>query len=301
MTNETPAQRFCPLCNRPFAPREAVLRCEGCGVMHHPGCWVTNGGCATQSPHKVAPVAMAYEAGAPASPPAPHPGEGTRLASPSDSPGQQPIRFEPRPRAGGPPIPPETGAGAPVPVIGADEPTPPHPAAPKRYAGPATEHPSLVKSMPSIYNRHRILGYWYVPAAILVVAVVAFGVVWLAEQLRGNGSSDTSITAGTAQPGAALTATASAAAQAAGTPLPSGTANPTAKFKAGDTATVTGTGDCLNVRSAPSRSGDPIACLADGTTVTILDGPQAGDQLTWWKIHTARGDGWAAEDYLKKG
>ncbi|MBN9494403.1 hypothetical protein J0H33_13825, partial [bacterium] len=44
MTSE---QRFCPLCNRVFTAGEAVLRCEGCGIMHHPACWVTNGGCST--------------------------------------------------------------------------------------------------------------------------------------------------------------------------------------------------------------------------------------------------------------
>jgi len=153
--------------------------------------------------------------------------------------------------------------------------------------------------MPSIYNRHRLLRYWYVPAAVLVVGVVAFGVVWLGDQFRGHGSSDAAVATETARAGAALTPTATPA-QGAATVSPSGTPNALAKFKAGDTATVTGTGDCLNVRVGPSRSNDAIVCVPDGTMVTIVDGPQAGDQLTWWKVHTTRGDGWAAEDYLKK-
>jgi hypothetical protein len=32
--------------------------------------------------------------------------------------------------------------------------------------------------------------------------------------------------------------------------------------------------------------------------VTISGGPEAKDGLQWWKVKTAAGDGWAAEDYL---
>ncbi|HET7738977.1 MAG TPA: RING finger protein, partial [Tepidiformaceae bacterium] len=61
----TIGQRFCPLCDKVFSPGEAVLRCTGCDVLHHPGCWVTNGGCATANPHESAPVAQAYGMDAP--------------------------------------------------------------------------------------------------------------------------------------------------------------------------------------------------------------------------------------------
>src|SRR5690349_5864478 len=94
-------QRFCPLCDRTFQEGEAVLRCEGCSVLHHPGCWVTNGGCATKNEHRVTPAAMAYttgevNAGAPR-----QPGEGTRFVPPvigaeDDLP--EPIPFRPASR-----------------------------------------------------------------------------------------------------------------------------------------------------------------------------------------------------------
>src|SRR5688572_21586216 len=81
-----PQQRFCPLCDRTFADGEAVLRCEGCGVMHHPACWVKNGGCATNTEHQPVPIALAYANDKPLSGQAPHPGEGTRVAGPSRPP-----------------------------------------------------------------------------------------------------------------------------------------------------------------------------------------------------------------------
>ena len=60
-------QRFCPYCGQSFLSGEAVLQCSGCGVMHHPGCWVRNGGCSTTRPHDQGIVASSYgEAGSPA-------------------------------------------------------------------------------------------------------------------------------------------------------------------------------------------------------------------------------------------
>ncbi len=56
----TAQQRFCPLCDRSFADAEAVLRCQVCGVLHHPGCWVKNDGCSTESDHTRQPAAEAY-------------------------------------------------------------------------------------------------------------------------------------------------------------------------------------------------------------------------------------------------
>lgn len=315
MTSTPVTQRFCPLCNRPFAEGEAVLRCEGCRVMHHPGCWVTNGGCATEAAHKVQPVAMAFESAAPpVAKPTAHPGEGTRVTAPPETEEpNRPLRFtaRQRPKAGAePPVPEpvavdatatDAGQQPSTPVVGGNEPMiGAVPRGPKRYL-PSTADPasSRTKPMPSIYGRHRILAYWYVPAAMVLVIVVALGVIWLGDQFRGNGSSNASVSASTPLPGAALTPAPTTAAGGA-TDVAPGTAGATAKFKVGDTATVVGTGDCLNVRAGPARANAAITCLSDGTTVSITDGPQNADQLTWWKVHTASGDGWAAQDFLQK-
>jgi hypothetical protein len=57
----------------------------------------------------------------------------------------------------------------------------------------------------------------------------------------------------------------------------------------------TGDGDCLNVRSGPGRGATIVACLADGTTARVADGPISADGVTWWLLDSL---GWAAGEYL---
>lgn len=58
------SQRFCPYCGQSFLSGEAVLQCSGCSVMHHPACWVRNGGCSTAEPHEQGIVASSFGAAA---------------------------------------------------------------------------------------------------------------------------------------------------------------------------------------------------------------------------------------------
>jgi hypothetical protein len=158
--------------------------------------------------------------------------------------------------------------------------------------------------MPQIYDRPRILAYWYVPVAVLIAIVVAVGVIWTVGKLTGGDSKATTeptpvatIPAGggginTVQPTAAVT-----------TPGPTASVAPSTgagKFKGGDTVVVTGTGDCLNVRVKAGRENDAIVCVKDGTELLVTGGPESASDLTWWKVKTELGEGWAAEDYLVK-
>ena len=280
--------------------------------MHHPGCWVTNSGCATQGDHKATPIAQAYATGRPIGGPAPHPGEGTRTHETisSEATAAEPILVVSGPQP--PPLATEQWpviGGAPIPARVqrqhvAEGFTPP--SAPRRYIPPEGDPHGARKPLPKIYNRHGLLEYWYIPAALFVVAAVAFGVIWGVGKLTADDPPEpaSSITPGPTQQigGAAPPAT------AATTPNPAGTATPAAtgagKFKQGDTVVVTGAGDCLNVRTAPGRTNEKgevnpsIVCLNDGIEVKVLAGPQAAGDLTWWKVATTLGDGWAAEDYL---
>lgn len=332
-------QRFCPLCDRAFVEGEAVLRCSGCEVMHHPGCWVKHGGCATQREHESSAVALAYGVGG--GPPVsnPHPGEGTRVRIP---------------RPG--PLPPDEESGAeepgdrtPVPLIqrgGREQREPslnephhpsaasltqgmivdeeavrrprapynPEPAPPageqrrSRRRAPDGHHPQ--KPLPSVYRHHQVLRYWYIPAAVGLAVVLALGVIWLAEQLTGGDGGAEASPAAKNTPGASPAGDATSPATPAGKSTPAGenTARPTptltggtsTKFRAGDTAVVVGTGDCLNVRVKAGLNNDAIVCLADGEQVTVTGGPEGKDGLQWWKVNTKSGEGWAAEDYLAK-
>ncbi|MGI8553068.1 MAG: peptidoglycan DD-metalloendopeptidase family protein [Dehalococcoidia bacterium] len=59
---------------------------------------------------------------------------------------------------------------------------------------------------------------------------------------------------------------------------------------------VTGTNDCLVLRSGPSLAASALGCLADGSISSILDGPRSADGYTWWLLDDG---GWAAADYLQ--
>lgn len=284
-----------------------MLRCEGCGVLHHPACWVTNSGCSTEGRHNSAPVAQAYgrAPGTPVSPPPPQ---------------DRPSFAQARPQREAP----TTDASA----VGEDEddaegiiggsapseprqalrrgPAPPPsmtpPRAPRRYADEGRN--GGPRPLPKVYGRRRVVDLWYIPAAIIIAAIVAVGVILGVEQLTsggGNnkasgGASNTATTTTTTTATAATTASASASSSAT---TPAGAVGtPGGPFTTGQKLTVTGTGQCLNIRPGPSTSGSAIACVPDGTTATVTGGPQEAEGYTWWKIQTANGEGWAAGTYL---
>ena len=66
-------------------------------------------------------------------------------------------------------------------------------------------------------------------------------------------------------------------------------------------AVVTGTEGCLNVREGPSTGAPIVGCLAEGTSVTIVDGPTRGGAFNWYRIERAQSadkGGWVVEQYL---
>ncbi len=79
---------------------------------------------------------------------------------------------------------------------------------------------------------------------------------------------------------------------------PSLSAPPATGFSPGDTARVNTPGDCLRLRTAPG--GDIIACLADGTQVSILEGPVRALGIEWYRAATPSGTGWMAGSFLLK-
>jgi len=174
--------------------------------------------------------------------------------------------------------------------------------APRRYTPPPGEHMPHRK-MPEIYDRHRIFAYWYIPVAILLAVVVALGVIWTASQLFGGNDTPAAPTTPVATQAPGGNTTPPPQTQAPGSPTAGPTPSPSAStgpgtFSAGQTLVVTGTGDCLNVRTDPGRENDAIVCLNDGAEVTVTGGPTEAGDLIWWKVRTELGEGWAAEDYL---
>lgn len=195
------------------------------------------------------------------------------------------------------------GATGPAPMIHRTLPsTAGTPPLPRRYQPPPGEHMPR-KPMPQIYDRPKILQYWYVPAAAFVAIAVAFSVIWAVGKLTGGDgkASDDPTPAPTQATGGAIsTAQPTAAANTPGPSVSAVASTGPGKFKGGDAVIVTGTGDCLNVRVKAGRENDAIVCVKDGTELVVTGGPESAGELTWWKVRTDLGEGWAAEDYLNK-
>jgi hypothetical protein len=161
------------------------------------------------------------------------------------------------------------------------------------------------RQLPKIYDRHPLFGYWYVPVAVLVAIFVAFSVIWVVGKFTGDddpqqaGNSTPAPTTG----GGAATTPQPTSASASNTPAGSNTAavpsTGPGKFKGGDRVLVTGAApECLNVRVKAGRDNDAIVCVDEGTELRVTGGPETASELTWWKVQTELGEGWAAEDYL---
>ena len=299
------------------------MRCEGCGVMHHPACWVRNNGCVTETDHRQSPLAQAYSGLRPIGGLTAHPGEGVRLSGNQPPPLPAPHERAPvQPRRPSPaadsvigaedtedeaPVIGRAAAGAAareaprpgreVPVESVARPTPP-----RRYQAPPGD-PAVRKPLPRVYGRHRIFDYWYLPVAVLIAVAVAGAVIWGSEQIFGGNGDGTPASGagatGPAAPNLPTTVRGSVTPGASATPSPA-TTGPAGKFRAQEAATVASPGECLNLRPTPGLANQPIGCLDDGTQVTVLGGPQSVEQITWWNVSTAQGDGWVAEDYLAK-
>lgn len=62
---------------------------------------------------------------------------------------------------------------------------------------------------------------------------------------------------------------------------------------------VTGAGDCLNVRAAPSMRGEKLGCFADRVLLGRREGQQEAEGRTWLAVRTPDGrEGWAAAEFL---
>jgi len=68
-------------------------------------------------------------------------------------------------------------------------------------------------------------------------------------------------------------------------------------IEVGATLVVAGTDpQCLRVRGSAGLQAQELACLDDGTAVSIVSGPIEIDDLEWWQLE---GYGWAAGTYLR--
>ena len=84
------------------------------------------------------------------------------------------------------------------------------------------------------------------------------------------------------------------------TPLPPTPTTPAdLALRIGGKATVATEGGTLRVRPDPSTQREPLAALPNGSTVTLVGGPESGDTYTWWQIELADRTGWVVADFLR--
>lgn len=67
-------------------------------------------------------------------------------------------------------------------------------------------------------------------------------------------------------------------------------------LRTGANVVVAGTTECLRVRDRPGMRADTVACLENGTPVTIVAGPVVIDTFEWWQLE---GYGWSASNWLR--
>lgn len=82
------------------------------------------------------------------------------------------------------------------------------------------------------------------------------------------------------------------------TPKPTLTATSTAagRFNLGDAIVVTT--DLLNLRASPSTTAAILATLPNGTSGTVVGGPQSASGYLWWQVQVAAGTGWVVDPYI---
>lgn len=66
----------------------------------------------------------------------------------------------------------------------------------------------------------------------------------------------------------------------------------------GTTARVRDDGSCLNLRALPTTAGTIIRCLAQNSTVTVLDGTAFADGYEWVRVQAGSDTGWVASQFL---
>lgn len=99
----------------------------------------------------------------------------------------------------------------------------------------------------------------------------------------------------------AETAQQPAASAPAGATTSSPAASPAANPANGTLFTVaTNGGQSLIVRSGPGRSFSRITSIPNGSTVEVLEGPQAADGFNWVRIRTANVEGWCVSEALRR-
>jgi hypothetical protein len=71
------------------------------------------------------------------------------------------------------------------------------------------------------------------------------------------------------------------------------------RLHVGGYAIVVGTDDKpLRARAGPGTGFEILTRFPEGTRLLVLDGPESGEQYTWWRVRGDKGEGWCADRWL---
>jgi hypothetical protein len=182
-------------------------------------------------------------------------------------------------------------------------------AGPGDYNDPDWKEPSSESGAPG--NRPRVTLPLWVHLVVLVgiVILLCAGLVLIVRAIRGGRAAETPVAEVTETVAVAPTSTVPVLLPTATLEPPTATVVlPTEppiepqqpKIGPGATVVVEGTEqEGLRLRSEPSTQGRVVVTLKEGTTVTVVDGPEEASGYTWWKVQTRGGrEGWGAADWL---
>lgn len=143
------------------------------------------------------------------------------------------------------------------------------------------EPPPRREAAPVVAISRRSIWPWLIGGVLLLSLIVGGMALWQDRPtMESRGSTPTSVTAPRA-------------------PAPDGA--PADQAPSGPTLVVaTNNGQSLVVRSGPGRSFPRITSLRPGTTVVVLEGPQAADGFNWVRIRAGDVEGWCVREALRE-
>lgn len=158
-------------------------------------------------------------------------------------------------------------------------------------------------------RRGPILPGWALLAIVVgIVILLCVGLVLLVKAIQGGGAKATPVptVAATHQAVPTATWTPSVPLIQTATPTvvlpigPTAQPSPFTEIAPGATVIVQGTGNVgLNLRAQPTTAATIVITIKEGNSLVVVEGPQEGDGLVWWKLRTSDGkEGWGAAKYL---
>lgn len=125
----------------------------------------------------------------------------------------------------------------------------------------------------------------------------------VADATRADQGGDLSVLRLTAEPATAFTANAAAISfmpESAATDDGTEGGSPDSFTEIAVGAPVVTNTDTVNLRAEPSTAADAVDQLDEGTSLTVIGGPEEADDFTWWQVQVDDTDaeGWVAVDFI---